>query len=125
MAMTGLSSCEDSSSDDEPVTAAIASDSDEEVVFSKPNVAGSAAVQRNEQEAQMAKVVAIAEKKGQGRVLVSWHSVSEGPFFFCFVEVELIDLCVDPPKLLLVSATQQNAPWELLRTVASCGFNPL
>ena len=62
---------EDSSSEDEPVMAtAIASDSDEEVVFTKPNVAGSAAVQRQEEEVKMAKVVAISEKKGQGRVLV-------------------------------------------------------
>lgn len=30
---------------------AIASDSDEEVVFTKPNVAGSAAIQRDEEDA--------------------------------------------------------------------------
>ena len=43
---------QDSSSEDEPVMAtAIASDSDEEVVFTKPNVAGSAAVQRDEEDA--------------------------------------------------------------------------
>ncbi|CAK8991696.1 unnamed protein product [Durusdinium trenchii] len=61
---------EDSSSEEELPEAIPASDSDEEVVFVKPNVAGSAAKGREEQEVQMAKVVAIAEKKGQGRVIV-------------------------------------------------------
>ena len=56
-------SCKDSSSDEEVEAPAIASDSDEEVVFTKPNVAGSSAAPKNE-DVQMAKVVAISEKKG-------------------------------------------------------------
>jgi len=60
---------EDSSSE-EVEAPAIASDSDEEVVFTKPNVAGSTSAAPKNEDVQMAKVVAISEKKGQGRVLV-------------------------------------------------------
>ena len=55
---------EDSSSDEEVEAPAIASDSDEEVVFTKPNVAGSTSAAPKNEDVQMAKVVAISEKKG-------------------------------------------------------------
>jgi len=66
---------EESSSEEEaPPPAAIpCSDSEEEeIVLNKPHLAGAAraAPKSSEQEVQMAKVVAIAEKKGQGRVIV-------------------------------------------------------
>lgn len=54
---------EDSSSE-EVEAPAIASDSDEEVVFTKPNVAGSTSAAPKNEDVQMAKVVAISEKKG-------------------------------------------------------------
>ncbi|CAE7947478.1 dis3l [Symbiodinium sp. KB8] len=65
---------EESSSEEEAPPAAIpCSDSEEEeIVLNKPHLAGAAraAPKSSEQEVQMAKVVAIAEKKGQGRVIV-------------------------------------------------------
>ncbi|CAE7221120.1 dis32, partial [Symbiodinium sp. CCMP2456] len=66
---------EESSSEEEaaPPAAIPCSDSEEEeIVLNKPHLAGAAraAPKSSEQEVQMAKVVAIAEKKGQGRVIV-------------------------------------------------------
>ncbi|CAE7244982.1 dis32 [Symbiodinium sp. CCMP2592] len=66
---------EESSSEEEaaPPAAIPCSDSEEEeIVLNKPHIAGAAraAPKSSEQEVQMAKVVAIAEKKGQGRVIV-------------------------------------------------------
>ncbi|CAJ1358447.1 unnamed protein product, partial [Effrenium voratum] len=67
-----LGRTEDSSSDEEPPKAAINdSDSEEEVVFAKPHLAGGKAASSSkaaaEPDVQMAKVVAIGQKKGQGR----------------------------------------------------------
>jgi hypothetical protein len=42
---------------------AIASDSDEEVVFTKPNVAGSAAIQRDEEDASHPKTGLFDQQK--------------------------------------------------------------
>ena len=56
-------------SSDEEVVVASGSDSEEEIVFAKPNVGGSLAT-RQDEDVQMAKVVAIAEKKGSERVIV-------------------------------------------------------
>lgn len=42
---------------------AVASDSDEEVVFTKPNVAGSAAIQRDEEDASHPKTGLFDQQK--------------------------------------------------------------
>lgn len=54
---------QDSSSDEPVMAPAIASDSDEEVVFTKPNVAGSAAVQRDEEDTSHPKTWLVDQQK--------------------------------------------------------------